>query len=51
MSPANDGLVGVIGIQVKPTAHEDPRQNVPGRGNPLAGGATYSDRKIYFAHG
>ncbi len=39
MAAANNGLVGVVDVQVQPTAAEDFRENVTRGGNALTGGA------------
>src|SRR4030095_4208478 len=50
MAAANDRLVGVVGVQVQPPAHEYPRQDVAGRGDSLARRAADCDREIDFCH-
>src|SRR2546422_8174690 len=46
----NDGLVGVVRVDVQPAADEDPRQNVAGRGDPLARRAANADGKVDSLH-
>jgi hypothetical protein len=43
MAAANDGLVGVVDVQVQPTPAEDFRENVTRGGNALTGGAADTD--------
>jgi len=51
VTAANDGLVGIVGVDVEPVADEDPRQNVAGSGNPLAGRAANADGEVDSLHG
>ena len=37
MAASNDGLIGIVGVQMKPPAHKDPGQNIAGRSNSLPG--------------
>ena len=39
MAAANDGLIGVIGVEMQPAAAEDLRKNIAGRGHTLTGRA------------
>src|SRR5436853_7816823 len=50
VAAANDRLVRIIGVQVQPSAHEDPRQDIAGRGDSLTGRAANCDREIDFCH-
>ncbi len=43
VAAADDGLVGVVDVQVQPTAAEDFRENVARGGNALTGGAPYTN--------
>ena len=43
MAAANDGLVGVVDVQVQPTTAEDFRENVTRGGYALTGGAPYTN--------
>ena len=51
VSAANDGLVGVIGIEVEATPREDARKNVSRSGDTLTGFTADPDCKINFGHG
>ena len=51
MAAANDGLVGVVGVDVEAAADEDPRQDVAGGGDALARRAANADGKVDSAHG
>src|SRR5438552_12386961 len=48
MSDADDRLIGVVGIEMEPSAGEDAGQNIPGGGDALAVLAANPDREIYF---
>ena len=48
MSAANDGLIGVVGIQVQAAPAEDPGENVAWRGDSLSCGASDTDAKVCF---
>src|SRR2546423_13357416 len=48
VAAADDGLVGVVGVEMEPAPREDPRENIPGRGDALAVLAANADREIYF---
>src|SRR6476659_1563420 len=48
VSAADDGLIGVVGVQVEPAAREDAGENIPGGGDALAVLATNADCEIYF---
>src|SRR5919109_2686549 len=50
MSAANNGLIGVVGIQAEPPPAEDFGEDVTRRGHTLARRATNGDRKGLF-HG
>ena len=51
VTAANDGLVGIVGVDVEPAPDEDPRQNVAGSGNPLARRAANADGEVDSLHG
>ena len=40
MAAANDGLIGVVRVQMQPAAAENLRKNIAGRGHTLTGGAS-----------
>ena len=40
MAAANDGLIGVVNVQMQPAAAEDLRKNVAGRSYTLTGGSS-----------
>jgi len=46
VTTADDRLVGVVGVDVQPTAHEHARQDIARRSDALAGGAANGERKI-----
>jgi hypothetical protein len=48
MAAANDGLIGVVGIQVKAPPAEDLCENVPRRGDTLSGRASDTDSEGLF---
>ena len=51
MTPANDRLVGIVGVEVKPPTDEDPSQDVPRCGDPLPGRPSDAEGKIEcFGH-
>ncbi len=50
MPAADDGLVGIVGVQMQPAAHENARQNIARRGDTLACGTADRDREINFCH-
>jgi hypothetical protein len=43
MAAANDGLIGVVGVEVQPATAEDLRKDVAGSGDALTGGASDTD--------
>jgi len=45
---ADDRLVGVVGVEVKPAPREDAGENIPGGGNSLPILAANADCEIYF---
>ena len=50
VTAANDGLVGIVGVHVKPAADEDPRQDVAGGGDTLTGRAPDTDSQVDVLH-
>ena len=50
VTAANDGLVGVVRVDVEPAADEDPRQDVAGSGDTLARRAANADGKVDSLH-
>ena len=46
VAAADDGLIGVVGVEVKAAAYEDPGQNVAGGGDALTGLAADSHGEI-----
>ena len=48
MAAANDGLIGVVGVQVQAATAEDFGEDVAGRGNTLTGGASMDTAKVCF---
>ncbi len=50
MAAAHDGLVGVVGVQVQPAAHENARQDIARRRNALTRRAADRNRKINLGH-
>ena len=50
MAAANDGLIGVVGIQVKAAAAEDFCEDVARGGNSLAGRASDTDSEGLLHH-
>ena len=50
MPAADDGLVGVVGVEVKPAPREDAGENVAGGGDALAVLPPDGDREIYSIH-
>ena len=50
VAAADDGLVGVVGVEVEAAAREDARQNVPGAGDALAVFTADADCKINCSH-
>src|SRR6266545_760876 len=50
VAAANDRLVRIIGVQVQPSAHEDPRQDIPWRRDSLTRCAADCNREIDFCH-
>src|SRR6266850_6096350 len=48
MSATDDRLIGVVGIEMEPTARKDAGENVPGGGDALAVLAANANREIYF---
>jgi hypothetical protein len=50
MAAADDGLVGVVSVEMQPAARKDQRQNVSGGSDPLAVLAAYADCEINFVH-
>ena len=46
MPSPNDGLIGVVGVQVQPTANKNTGQDVAGGRDPLAGGPANRERKV-----
>lgn len=51
MAAADDGLIGVVGVEVKSAPDEDGGQDISRRRDSLPGGAADADGKIDFAHG
>jgi hypothetical protein len=50
MATADDGLIGVIGVEVQAATREDFREDVAGGGDALAGGASNADGEC-LTHG
>jgi len=50
VTAANDGLIGVVGVQVKATAAENFREDVAWGGDSLAGRASDTDSEGLLHH-
>src|SRR6185312_11249569 len=50
VAPANDGLIGVVGVEVEAAPAEDLCENVAWSGNALSSRATDADRKGLLHH-
>ena len=50
VAAANDGLIGVVGVQVKASPAEDLCENVARCGDTLAGGASDADSEGLLHH-
>ena len=46
VSAPDDGLIGVVGVEMKSPANEHPGKDVAGRGNSLPGGTPDGDGEV-----
>ena len=50
VAAADDGLIGVVGVEIESAPREDARENVARRGDALSGFSPDPDCKINFGH-